>query len=147
MEDHEEILYILLDPDYWTNGCLTKAAFSKSKLLEKRLSVARKSYSDEAEITRKVVQPHIRRRPERRLVGVLVAQCKQVRQILMEDSAERAVCVIDDGQRDYQAHAHLGFSDHRPTYWTKNRQQAVRASLVEVFSSQPRALEAVFGTV
>jgi hypothetical protein len=133
----EAIVYVLLDPDHWTNGALAPAAFSKSKLAADDLSVCRNRYASAAQTYKHVVAPQIKKDPRRRVVGAVKARCGDIRDITVGNGTnERFICVIDDGLIGYPAHAVLGYSENtkQPKFWQRNSRTAVRGELTRVFN-------------
>lgn len=136
----EPIIYILLQPDHWAEGELTAAAFAKSRLSSGTLSVCRAAHCTAAEAHASIVKPQLQRDSRRVLVGALRARCSDIRDISVE--AHRAVCVIDDGQADFPAHAVLAYSEatKQEKFWDRNQRSAVRAELTRVFGLPPGPL-------
>ena len=132
----ENLLHILVEPhNYEVNG-LTKRAFSRSELRKSQVSLSRKSYTTEEILKKEVINPLLKRDSKRKFIGLLQADCGEVRSLKTDDSTrKRAFCVIDDGLPSNIGHAHLGFSEiakQRP----KNQQTAYRANLILVFGSE-----------
>jgi len=136
----EPIVYVLLQPDHWAGGQLTAAAFAKSQLSRGTLSVCRGAHCTAEEARASIVQPQLERDDRRVLVGALRARCSDIRDIKLE--AHRAVCVIDDGQANFPAHAVLAYSEvtKQEKFWERNQRSAVRAELARVFGLQPGPL-------
>jgi hypothetical protein len=85
----------------------------------------------------------------RHFVGLFKAICADLRKITVDyPKNNRAICVVDDGQPNYKAHAHLSYSvfAEGKDYWARNNSQAVRANLVDAFGKGAiLSLEDVFG--
>jgi transposase len=79
----------------------------------------------------------LRKDSRRVLVGALRARCSDIQEIAIE--AQRAVCVIDDGQAHFPAHAVLAYSEatKQQNFWERNQRSAVRAELARVFGLPP----------
>jgi hypothetical protein len=139
VQDDEPIVYVLVDPDHYKNGELQKAAFSQTRLKEGTLSVCRAQHSSRIEIQREIIDKLLKGTPapgRRKFVGLFRAICRDIRSITLEyPRRNRAICVIDDGQPNYKAHAHLSYSAiaGEKDYWARNSRQAVRANLIDAF--------------
>lgn len=148
VNDNEVIGYVLINPDHWEDGVLSSAAFSKSKLKAGSLSVSRIDHTSAEDIQNNIIKPYIQKNPQRAFVGILVARCSKIRALkAVYPQNSRAICVIDDGNENDPAHAHLSFSDHSKEngYWNRNDRMTIRASLKEVFQKRGvLALEDIF---
>jgi hypothetical protein len=86
----------------------------------------------------------------RHFVGLFKAVCVDIRKITVDyPKNNRAICVIDDGQPNYKAHALLSYSGfaEEKNYWVKNNREAVRANLVDAFGKGAvLSLDDVFGS-
>jgi hypothetical protein len=137
VRDDEPIVYVLVEPDHFRNGELQNAAFSHTKLKSGTLSVCRAAFSSHAEVQREVIDKLLTSSGgSRRFVGLFRAICRDIRDIaLVYPKLSRAVCVIDDGQPNYRAHAHLSYSAfaEEKDYWVRNSRQAVRANVIAAF--------------
>jgi hypothetical protein len=153
VQDDEPIVYVLVEPDHYRDGDLQKNAFSHRSLKTGELSVCRARYSSRRELQHEVVDKLLQGEPpqggRRRFVGLFQAMCWEIRRISVEyPKQNRAICVIDDGQPSFQAHAHLSYSSfaREKNYWEKNNRQAVRANLIEAFGKGAMlSLQDVFG--
>lgn len=138
VSDEEHILYVLLEPDQWKYGQLTKAAFSDSKLCACDLSVARQEHTDLDAILENVVVPQIDKNPTRQFVGLLMAPCALIRGLRVGESdgtrGDRATCVIDDGISGYEAHSLMAYSESVRRQ-NRNVRLSVRANLIDTFGA------------
>lgn len=132
VEDCENIIYCLIDPDLIDRDTaeLKNKAFSKTELRKTALSVVRKPYSSGDEVQSKVIDPQIARSPNRHFCGVFICQVAQIRAI--DGNTEQDICVADAGLEEFISHAHLGFCDEVARR-SKSVQEAVRSNLVATF--------------
>jgi hypothetical protein len=132
--DGEILVYALINPLNVTNedGTIKVAAFSKSGLKRGDLSVCRASLITGADAKAKTVDIIVAKQPGRSDSGYLVAKCGDVRAIKLGETAVRAICVNDDGLEDFQAHAHLAYSNPQEEKM-RNHREAARAELTTLF--------------
>jgi hypothetical protein len=90
-----------------------------------------------------VIDPQLIGNKERKFIGVIKANCQDIRSIRMSNENTRAICVIDDGTENDSAHAHLSFSE-KAKISPKNEQQAIRGNLVLTFQQNPVGLSEIF---
>lgn len=129
VQEAERVAYVLLDPLQWQNGDLSPLAFRKSDLSESRLSIYRADFCTAEQAYDHVVAPQLQRNPTRRLVGCLMAICAAIR-ALSDTGGNRTICVIDEGEPDFAAHAVLGFSTF---VRSKSEQIAAQGNLSRLF--------------
>ena len=148
VHDKETLVYLLIDPRQIKDGELTSTAFSKKELKQGTLSICRAGYSTAEDAKRNIFEPQFNKNSERKLVGAYKAICLNVRTIYAtnrntQQSAGRAFCVIDDGERNFPAHAVLAYSDitKKDKFWDKNDQTAVRENLIELFQNHSKPLD------
>lgn len=128
--DDEPIVYALVNP-------LTSSVkdISKSQLKDSKLSVCRAKYIDGPTAKKKTVDVLIANDSTREHEGFLYAFCEEIRAINLGDSSVGAFCVIDDALPDYDAHAHLGFSEPDDSD-LKNERVAARGNLLLLFKKR-----------
>lgn len=142
--DEENVVYVLFKPDHWDGERLMPAAFSKSKLRQRDLSICRPQHTSLEVVSGMVVMPYLAKSPERTVVGGVSALCGDLRDLRHEDVPDRrSVCVVDDGLEGFEGHALLGFacSAAEKGFWTRNREVAVRSDIVRQFSKSGVPLE------
>lgn len=130
VQDDENIAYVLVDPDLWASGTLAAAAFSKSKLSD-GMSVYRPRHCTAEEAVDHIVKPQLHRNPMRALAGCLVASTRNIR--ALQEKNRRAVCVLDDGEQQFPAHAILKFSE-QVQLASNSVKAAVRGNLTIAFA-------------
>lgn len=140
--DEEHLIFTLLDPLYWNSEekTFSSAAFGKTKLKNGEVSVCRKEHSSEEEVQREIIDTLIDKDSARRFVGILLAQCGNVRSLLVDPStdeapSQKAYCVVDDGRETFRSHAHLGFSEVTTAkdFWNNNQRAATIGNLKKLF--------------
>lgn len=144
VQDDEEIVYCLIDPDLYDRdtSTLKNKAFSKTALRKTDLSVIRKHHSSSDEVQEKVINPQVARKPHRRFCGVLVCQSANIRAI--NNSTKQDFCVADAGLEGFASHAHLGFCNALASM-SKSAQEAARSNLVAAFQTRGiQGLEVIF---
>jgi hypothetical protein len=126
----EDVAYVVLEPEHWSEGNLTLAAFAKSKL-EEGLSVYRPAHCTALAAHGHIVSGALARDPSKSLVGCLATTCSEIRDLSV--LGERSICVIDDGEAAFPAHASLTFSQ-AIRIATKSIKVAARGDLVLAFT-------------
>lgn len=137
VDDDEDVVYVLINPDYWDGLDLKAAAFSKTKLRGHDLSICRARYTSVERARSKIVEPYIESIQTRKEAGGLRAVCADLRQVRHDDVPDkRLVCVLDDGLEGFEGHAVIGFACAvgDSSFWTRSRQVAVRQDIVKQFS-------------
>lgn len=133
VSNNETLLFVLIEPYNYSQNDITAEAFSKTELRESRVSVTRKEHTPKEILQTEVVDVLIQKDPRRQLIGVLQANCKNVRDLEPEEPKnKRAFCVMDDGNPKNKGHAHIGFSETARVQ-PKNLQAANRQNLIQVF--------------
>ena len=118
---------------------MTNAAFSHSKLKQGELSISRIQYTSADQVRQNIIDPQIERKPERRFVGIFIVKCTKLRSMKAAyPKNSRAICVIDDGTANDNAHAVLSYSTHaeEQNYWSRNDRYTVRANLIDAFQKR-----------
>lgn len=132
----ETLLFVLIEPHNYSQNDITPVAFSKTELKESRVSVSRKKHTTREVLQQEVIDVLLERDSRRQLVGILKADCGNVRNLKAEESKNRrACCVLDDGTLKNIGHAHLGFSEITKQQ-PKNLQAASRRNLILLFGKK-----------
>ena len=144
--DDEPIIFALIEPI--TAERNVGAKFSKSKLIERSLSVCRGAHMSYADLLEHVVDSVVRKESRRKYIGYHWATCGEIRAIMSEPKPGRsgkgeagtkefgAFCVIDDANGDHLAHAVIGFSRPADDFWSKNDRLAAQQNLKRVFEAR-----------
>lgn len=137
VNDDEDVVLVLLDPDQWQEGALTQSAFPMDRLKTGTVSLVRREHSSSNEVQEQVVTPQLTRNPNRKLVGGLAVVCSEVRALLTNADQVKALCVVDDGREDFRAHSVMGFSEATKIekFWSRNARAAVRGNLMTLFEN------------
>jgi hypothetical protein len=132
VKDCEVLIYCLIQTDLYdpVRKKLKNMAFSKTKLRETKLSIVRRKFASEDILKEVVISPQLKNDPKREFCGVIIADCREIR--CLSNITTRDVCVVDDGMPNFQAHAHLGYSE-AVSQQSKSTQVAVRANLIAIF--------------
>ena len=143
VSNSETLLYVLIEPHNYQQNDISARAFSRSELTDSQVSVGRKQHTPKEILQKEVIDVLLQKDPRRNAIGVLQADCREVRKLKTDEPKNKRVfCVIDDGTLKNPGHAHLGFSEvtkHHP----KNHKTAHRANLIRLFGAK-RSLDDVY---
>jgi hypothetical protein len=132
----ETLLYVLIEAHNYAQNDITPIAFSRTELRESRVSVSRKKHATREILQQEVIDVLLEKDPRRQVIGILKADCGNVRALKTEEPRnKRSFCVVDDGTLQNIGHAHLGFSEITKQQ-PKNLQTANRRNLILLFGKQ-----------
>ncbi|MEN8217983.1 MAG: hypothetical protein ABFS56_16770 [Pseudomonadota bacterium] len=142
VQDDEYLVRLIFSPTHFNEqtGKLKPFAFLDCK--DKGLSVNRLQYTsvDELKQTAAFISCG------RQIVGVVVAQCADIRAIVDEEN-QRAFCVYDTATKNNQSHADIcqAVADTcTKTGKGRKRGSQLRRKLMKIFSEHPLTLEEAF---
>jgi hypothetical protein len=130
VEDSEPIVYALIDPLTAAQGSLKE--FSNSGLKKGTVSVCRASHCTAEEARREIVGRVREKAPDRTFQGAVWTSALEIRTIRLGTFGIGAFCVIDDGDKDYNAHALLSYSEVTDLK-IRNERQVARGDLYDLF--------------
>lgn len=144
VQDDEYLVRLIFSPTHFNEqtGKLKPFAFFDCK--DKGLSVNRMQYTSVEEL--KQTAAFISH--GRRIIGVVVAKCADIRAIIDEES-ERAFCVYDTATKNNKSHADIcqAIADTCQSIETgkwRKRGSKLRRKLMKLFSENPLTLEDAF---
>ncbi len=128
--------------------------FPNNRLKDKQQSFCRSTHCTFEKMYDHVVKPQLSAPNPLEYKGYLWAPVSEIRSIVAERNNARdktpdltpvsvgALCVIDDGEVDYRAHARVGYANPRPTFWRLHDSVAARGNLLLALQRRGKLYEA-----
>ncbi|MDG4885348.1 hypothetical protein [Mesorhizobium sp. WSM4884] len=130
-------MYAMIEPVQFENGSLK--AIPKDKLRKSDLSVCRGNYGHGEAARRNIVVPQIAKDPSKIDRGYVWATAREIRDIQLGNMKSGAICVVDDGLKNFRAHAVLGYAEAPDGMKEKdlaNFRLAARGDLLKLFEKR-----------
>lgn len=131
VEGHEDLVRIIVSPLHLESGenRLKTAAFPRTDLTDRGVSIERKAFSDLTKLTHS--SHKLLKNEDRSIAGYALVECSSVRAIL-DELGDQIFCVLDTALKCNPAHADIFFAKELP----KPKQIKYRKYILDAFSKR-----------